>query len=120
MEARAALAGCLTPLPALAHLAAWSQSADLHLLSNHRLEWIAPLLQPIQDYVTSITISSVVGSCKPDPAIYAVVAQHLPSGTPALFVDDQARNLPPAAALGWDTLCADKAGQWTRWLSAYL
>lgn len=37
----------LKPLTAMQLLEAWSQYADIHLLSNHRIEWLSHLLDPI-------------------------------------------------------------------------
>lgn len=110
--AQAYLTATLKPLPAAAHLAAWAQVADIHLLSNHRGEWAIPALSNHLRYVTSVTISSAVGYCKPQPAIYDVVASRLlPDATP-VYVEDQEKNFPPAAALGWKTVCADASGEW--------
>lgn len=102
----------LTPLPAMERLPQWSRSADLHLLTNHRIEWIVPLLSPIQHYITSMTVSSETGYCKPDQRIYQCVREKLRMNGPILYVDDQQKNLTPGAALGWHTLLADGAGCW--------
>ncbi|GAA2089076.1 HAD-IA family hydrolase [Kitasatospora saccharophila] len=53
-------------------------------------------------------ISERVGLAKPDPAIYRLVleAMGLP-GRACVFVDDQPANLPPARALGVETVLAD-------------
>ncbi len=110
----------LQPLPAMAHLAAWSRVADIHLLSNHRMEWIKPTLDPIMRHVRSVTISSVVGCCKPHPAIYAVTAAKLPPDSLIVFVDNQHRNLLPARALGWKTVYADEQETWMHTLLSAL
>ena len=110
--ARVHLAAILTPLPALARLATWAQSADIHLLSNHRAEWVTPALDGFLDHVTSVTISSTVGYCKPHPAIYDAVASRLLPGPVTVYVDDQEKNFPPASALGWKTVRADARGDW--------
>jgi putative hydrolase of the HAD superfamily len=110
--ARARLSASLQPLPALTHLADWTQVADIHLLSNHRREWIAPILGPVMHHVRSVTLSSVVGCCKPHPDIYAVAAAKLPPGAVTVFVDNQQKNLLPARALGWKTVYADAQGTW--------
>jgi HAD superfamily hydrolase (TIGR01509 family) len=111
-KARAMLHSNLKPLPALEHLSRWSQFADIHLFSNHRLEWIVPTIITIQDYVKSITVSSAVGCCKPHPAIYTKVASYLHTDAMILFVDDQDKNLKQASILGWKTLLADSKGEW--------
>jgi putative hydrolase of the HAD superfamily len=69
-NARLMLHPNIQPLPAIEEVPIWSQFANIHLLSNHRIEWIEPILNPIQDYVKSITISSQVVCCKPQPYIY--------------------------------------------------
>jgi HAD superfamily hydrolase (TIGR01509 family) len=110
--ARAALRASLQPLPALLHLADWGQVADIHLLSNQRKEWLGPVLSAAKAHVRSVTISSVVGCCKPHPTIYAVVAGKLRPDAMTLFVDDHYENLMPARALGWQTVYADLQGLW--------
>jgi len=102
----------LKPLPAMERLPAWSQSADLHLLTNHRSEWITPLLTSVRACIASVTISSEVGYCKPDQRMYRLVHEKLHPIGPILYVDDQQRNLLPASILGWRTLLADRSGQW--------
>jgi FMN phosphatase YigB (HAD superfamily) len=111
--AKSLLSKKLYPLPATKLLHSWSQIADIHLLSNHRLEWLDELLVPIKPFVKSITISSGVGFSKPDPQIYHHVQQIIQNSSKVLFVDDQERNLLPAASLGWSTLIADSQGKWT-------
>jgi putative hydrolase of the HAD superfamily len=110
--ARTALRASLQPLPAMARLADWARLADIHLLSNHRREWITPVLDPVMPHLRSVTISSVVGCCKPHPDIYAVTAAKLPPDTVVVFVDNQHQNLLPARALGWKTVHADAEGAW--------
>ncbi|WP_152394135.1 HAD family hydrolase [Paenibacillus guangzhouensis] len=102
----------LTPLPAIERIPAWSRSADLHLLTNHRGEWITPLLAPVRHYITNMTVSSEVGYCKPDQRMYQLAHEKLHPIGPSLYVDDQQKNLVPASALGWHTLLADQAGHW--------
>jgi FMN phosphatase YigB (HAD superfamily) len=112
-DAKALLNNHINPLPAASHLNHWSQVADIHLLSNHRKEWLEGFLSTVQTSVKSITISSEVGLCKPDPRIYAhIVRSHIKSSGKVLFVDDQDKNLKPASKLGWSTLLADPQGEW--------
>jgi hypothetical protein len=68
--ARGHLASTPTPLPALAQLATWAKSVDIHLLSNHRAEWVMPALNGTLAHVKSVTRSSTIGYCTPHPAIY--------------------------------------------------
>jgi HAD superfamily hydrolase (TIGR01509 family) len=102
----------LKPLPAFDQLVSWSQLADIHLLSNHRKEWIIPFIKPILPYIKSITISSETGYCKPDLQIYEFVEAHLDIRRNIIYVDDQEKNLIPAKALGWVTLIADAESKW--------
>ncbi|KRE61935.1 HAD-IA family hydrolase [Paenibacillus sp. Soil750] len=102
----------LTYLPAFNCLEYWCKIADIHLLSNHRLEWLSDLLIPIYPFVRSVTISSEVGLCKPDPNIYKKVESNFVNSSWILFVDDQAKNLEPAKKLGWKTLLADRENHW--------
>lgn len=112
-QARHMMISCMKPLPALERLEYWSQSMELHVLSNHRAEWIRPILEPYAKYFTTMTISSEEGVCKPDIEIYQLVQDKI-QATPQqiLFVDDTETNLHTAASIGWNTLFADSDGQW--------
>lgn len=112
-EASRSLIRLLKPLPAFRLLPEWSRHADLHLLSNHRAEWLLPVLEPIRPYLKSITVSSEAGHCKPDPQLYAIANAMLSADRPrVLFVDDQEKNFAAAAAIGWETILADENGEW--------
>ena len=112
--ARQALLDSMRPLPALDMLPAWNALADVHILSNHRAEWLRPALSAHLPRLASLTISSEAGSAKPDPAIYEAARAKLAPGAPVLFVDDKAANLQAASALGWQTLLADEHdSRWT-------
>lgn len=119
-SAKGQLLSMITPLAAMKEIPSWSEIANIHLLSNHRLEWIEHIINPIQAYVTSITISAESGACKPEMAIYEKTQSHLKNNGIVLFVDDQEKNFTGAAELGWDTLLADKQGEWTEIVSALL
>lgn len=119
-SARDLLVGHLKLLPAIEHLDKWSRLSDIHLLSNHRMEWLSDLLEPINSYIKSMTISSEVGCCKPDPLIYKLVESRLTNHERILFVDDQEKNLIPAKQLGWTTIRADTEGKWTDEVSLFL
>ncbi|MFB9328502.1 HAD family hydrolase [Paenibacillus aurantiacus] len=110
--ARQLLMSNLVRLDALDCLAVWRTRADLHLLSNHRTEWLLPVLEKELHLFSSITISSEIGSAKPQPEMFRVASSKLPAGAQVLFVDDQPRNLQVAAELGWTTLLADADGNW--------
>lgn len=92
----------------------WSKHANIHLLSNHRIEWVKHIISPIKDYLTSITISGDVGFCKPQVDIYLKVNSHFNDKENVLFVDDQEKNLIEARNLGWNTILANKNGEWTK------
>lgn len=114
MERLSALAmKYLQPLPALGRISIWSRDADIHLLSNHREEWLSGLLEPVKDHVKSLTLSSRAGYCKPDPLIYQLVCEQFGDGEGlCIYVDDQEKNLIPARALGWHSVIADPEGRW--------
>ncbi|MEH7399289.1 HAD family hydrolase, partial [Priestia megaterium] len=101
----------IEPLPALKKIPIWSQHANIHLLSNHRIEWIQHILTEISPYIKSVTISGEAGCCKPESDIYLKVGQYL-NKKQTLFVDDQEKNLKEANNLGWNTILADKQGFW--------
>lgn len=89
-----------------------SRRFDLHLLSNHRPEWILNVLNPVLSHFKTLTISSEAGVCKPDIGIFRIAQAKLPPGAAVIFVDDQEKNLVPARTLGWQTLLADEEGSW--------
>ncbi|RCW50209.1 HAD family hydrolase [Paenibacillus prosopidis] len=111
-QARSFIDRSLQPLPALEKIVEWSLIADIHLLSNHLPAWVEPIVNPINKYLKSITISSETGLRKPHPDIYRRVASHFAIDGVVLFVDDQHKNLKQAASLGWRTLLADEDGRW--------
>ncbi|CAG7636145.1 HAD-IA family hydrolase [Paenibacillus allorhizosphaerae] len=119
-KARKLLHANLVALPALSYLPAWSRIADIHLLSNHRSEWVVPALAAVSEYIESITISSSIGFCKPHPEMFEALASRFGAFDRILFVDDQEKNLKPAAKIGWDTLLADSGGAWIGDVSRYL
>lgn len=112
--ARSKLLTIIKPLPTLDQIPIWSKYANIHLLSNHRIEWVKHIIDPVQDYIRSITISGDVGFCKPQVDIYIRVNSKLDNNQNVLFVDDQEKNLIVARNLGWSTLLADKEGEWTK------
>ncbi|MFF2479961.1 HAD-IA family hydrolase [Paenibacillus sp. NPDC058071] len=119
-NARESMIASITPLPAIKEIPRWSRYADIHLLSNHRTEWIMPIVNTISDYVTSVTISSEAGCCKPSAPIYSVVNAKLGLERPILFIDDQEKNMKEARAIGWQTLIADVEGRWIAEAERYL
>lgn len=99
-------------LPTAARLPEWSTRFDLHLLSNHRPEWLLEVIRPFISCFSTMTISSETGVCKPNREIFERVQAKLPPGEPVIFVDDQEKNLVPARTLGWQTILADEEGRW--------
>ncbi|MBB2481980.1 hypothetical protein H5P36_17545 [Bacillus sp. APMAM] len=90
--AKTKLLAVIKPLPALAEIPKWSKYANIHLLSNHRIEWVNHIIIPVEKYIRSITISSDIGLCKPQVEIYLKVNLHLNNQHCVLFVDDQEKN----------------------------
>lgn len=57
-------------------------------------------------------VSETEGVAKPDPTIYQLTLDRLGlPGSACVFVDDHARNLPPAEALGITSILGDGSGQ---------
>ena len=115
-------AALFEPLEALARLPDWSRRSELWLLSNHRHEWLRPMLSQYGVVFANELISSELGAMKPEPAIF----RGLLTGDPEaiLFVDDRQDNLDAAVAVTGprlETLLADSGGRWLvaveRWLS---
>ncbi|GGG79626.1 hypothetical protein [Paenibacillus radicis (ex Gao et al. 2016)] len=111
-QAKDVLLSTITPLPAIQKVPEWSQYANIHLLSNHRIEWIRPIIDPIKKHLSSITLSSQTGYCKPNPQIYKLVHNKLHHSNNVWFVDDQNKNFKEASWLGWNTRLADENGEW--------
>jgi putative hydrolase of the HAD superfamily len=63
------LLSLIKPLPALEEIPLWCKYANIHLLSNHRIEWVKHIIRPVEDYIKSITISGDVGLFKPQADI---------------------------------------------------
>jgi len=113
-EAKETLRSYIKPLPSLERIPFWSQHANIHIVSNHRIEWINHIIAPIQHHLKSMTISSEIGFCKPQVDIYLEVQNYFHHNHHVLFVDDQEKNFDEARKLGWNTLLADVDGKWVR------
>lgn len=111
-QARASFRSGLRLLPVAGRMPELSRRFDLHLLSNHRPEWLLDVLAPVTGCFKTITISSQVGVCKPNLGIYEAVQAKLPPGARIVYVDDQEQNLAPAREMGWETVLADENGRW--------
>lgn len=111
----------LQPLKTLERLKCWATKADIWILSNHRHEWLRPLLRAHAGEVpfTRLLISSEVGKMKPDEDIYSELFEDA-DGLDILFVDDKQENLNTAARLGIPTLLADSDCRWHSIVDAWL
>lgn len=112
------IASYLQPLPALELLPQWSKLCRIIIMSNHRTEWLNPLLQPYQSYIESIYISDQVGMCKPSSEWFHHIDKQIHG--PIHFVDDSEKNISAAMQLGWQTTLADKHGNWTAAIDEWL
>lgn len=118
--ARQSLLSQITLLPAASEIPRWSNYANIHLLSNHRVEWLEHIVTPLKPYLRSVTISSAAGCCKPDASIYTQVEQYFEHQAFILFVDDQTKNFYEPALRGWTTLLADEQGDWIKQVNRYI
>lgn len=120
---RADLVARLVPLPALERLGAFAQVVPIWLLSNHRAEWLRPVLaaQPAFRWVTRVEISSETGQVKPEPRAFQRIIGAAP-GAPSsiLFIDDHPQNIATARSLGLRGLIADPAQDWLASLEAWV
>ncbi|SFJ03765.1 putative hydrolase of the HAD superfamily [Paenibacillus sp. UNC496MF] len=119
-DARELLLRNLRPLPAFERVAAWSRLADVHLLSNHRAEWLAPVVERLRPYLGHVVISSEAGASKPADAMFAALRGRLAPDAPVLYVDDHPGNLAAGERFGWTGLLADDDGRWTGEADAWL
>lgn len=106
------------PLPAADRLLDLQKTAPLIALSNHRSEWIRPVLieNNLNQYFQEIFISSEIGVVKPDPeSIEYVLNQLNAQAEEVVFVDDKERNLKTAKKLGVKTILAGPSGKWLDW-----
>ncbi len=112
----------LAPLIDPARVASWREVADVWVISNHRHEWLLPVLaaQGFDAVVDRIEVSSLCGRVKPDPGAWEVL---LADGTPpgrVAVVDDQARNLDSARGLGITAIAATGDPGWADRVDAWL
>lgn len=104
----------LRPRIAPSRVAAWREVADVWVISNHRHEWLTPVLAAtgLADVVDRVEISSVGGRVKPDPAAWAVLLADGIDPSKVLVVDDQERNLDAARSLGITAVAATGDASW--------
>lgn len=120
-EQRAALiATHLRPLPALDKLAAWAKQCSILIMSNHRSEWLLPLLEPHVSALQAIHISDQAGLRKPDPRWFQKINATLERPCDVMFVDDSLKNVHAAQACGWLALRADQHGEWVKQIDEWL
>jgi len=112
------IAGHLRPLPALERLPVWSKLCHIIIMSNHRTEWLNPLLNPYRSYIHNIHISDQAGMCKPSNEWFQRLDQQM--NGPIHFVDDSEKNIRAAQQLGWQTTLADEHGMWTAIIDEWL
>lgn len=105
-----------------ARVAAWRAVADVWVVSNHRHEWLLPVLGRLgfDEVVDHIEVSSLTGRVKPDPAAWEAL---IADGTPAMdvvVVDDQEPNLEAARSLGITAIRAGGDNSWADAVDAWL
>jgi FMN phosphatase YigB (HAD superfamily) len=103
------------PLAAAARIKDLLGVAPISAISNHRHEWIRPVLNEwgIDKYLEKIFISSETGEVKPDPEAIEYALNDLNiSPEEAIFVDDQERNTKSAEEMGLRVILADPDGDW--------
>lgn len=110
----------LRPLPAISKLEQWAKLCDIIIMSNHRSEWLLPLLEPYRAYLSNVHISDRAGRCKPDHQWFQSVDHLIPRPSKIMFVDDSRKNIVAAQRCGWNTILADEEGSWTRAIDEWL
>ena len=112
--------GLFTLLETTGKLADWAAVAELWLLSNHRHEWLRPVLEAegLLPLFERVIISSEWSAMKPEPALYASLRDS--PGVETLFVDDKQENLDVAERFGIGTLLADADGHWVEQVDVWL
>ncbi|ONI91751.1 hypothetical protein ALI22I_07765 [Saccharothrix sp. ALI-22-I] len=118
---REVLIGAMVSLPAVQHVEAWGSEARLVLVSNHRGEWLMPILdrRGLTPHFDRLYISSKTGLVKPDPKVFHTA---LESSAPqsALYIDADEVNLRVAATLGITTALAEPDGMWMHEVEEWL
>jgi glucose-1-phosphatase len=112
----------LAPLIDPARVASWREVADVWIISNHRHEWLLPVLAAwgFDAVVDRIEVSSLCGRVKPDPGAWEVLLEDgLPPARVAV-VDDQAPNLDAARGLGITPIAATGDLGWADRLDAWV
>ena len=110
---RSWLLAAMTPLPAAGKLSQWRETCELWVLSNHRSEWLRPLLNQyrLTEFFSRLFISDEVGLAKPDPALYALIKREAGSKR-MLYVDDRAPFVQVGREVGIPAILADEHTAW--------
>lgn len=98
-------------------------TCDVALLTNHRMEWLLPVLERdgLGKSFSPIVISSTEGFVKPEREIYQCLERLLRRPYDRrLFVDDKPANLQPAEQLGYQTIVADTGHDWEKTLTQWI
>lgn len=112
---REELLASLRFLPAAARIRDLQAEGPLYSVSNHRHEWIRPLLEEsgLQNYFEEILLSSEIGEVKPDPAFWDILLDRSGAAPEEIIVvDNLERNLLSARNRGMGTILADPDGDW--------
>lgn len=121
---RQVLLEIMQPLPPIKNVGVWAEKIDLAILSNHRHEWLRPLLAQtgLDQHVdpAQLFISSETGLVKPEAAAFELLTRLRDMPGEILYIDDQAINIKAARELGIEALQADPGGDWVRLVNSRL
>ena len=120
-EWRTWFASLQVPLLESSYLREFSSHSAVWLLSNHRSEWLLPLLEKynFSCYFTELLISDREKFAKPDPSWFEAVRKKIGSRE-VLYVDDQQSNLDVAAKHNIPGCLADKNNLWVKTVNIWL
>ena len=94
--------------------AAKAHGKRIYILSNYGKDAFAYIQQQYDffELVDGFTVSSRLGLCKPDPAIYRHVIQTWDlNAERTLFIDDSPANIECALHEGWQGFCLNRPGK---------
>lgn len=118
---RHAAVGLSALIPPL-RVAGWRDEAQVWIVSNHRHEWLEPVLAEtgLAAAVDRVLVSSRTGLAKPDPAAWEALREGGVRPDHVLVVDDQQPNVAAARALGMMAIRADPGSAWPDQVDAWL
>ncbi len=92
--------------PVAPYLCRWSRQLPVWMLSNHRSHWLERRLRRfgLHDAFERILVSDAIGALKPSREAFAPMLARVSTPGAVLFIDDQARNVAAARALGMTSL----------------